>query len=432
MARILITCFGSYGDLYPYIALGKALQSRNHEIVLGTTILYQQKVEAEGLSFCHIRCGFDQYITPEITRQFLQRVFNPIKGSRFLVREQIRYIEESYQDTYTAARDVDLVISNPLAYATPLVCKTLNKRWLSTALSPMVFMSANDPPILSSAAWLKQLHGYSKTLYRGLLWILKIVTKSWTKPLYEFCITHKLAVPDDNPLFDGQFSPYGTLAMFPACIAQPQRDWPAHTTVTGFPLFSAEEADSETLARLEKFLQSGEPPLVFALGSLAVNIATGFFETSSVIARQLGQRAILVVGAQDDNLKQIEPGDDLLIIHYVAYDKLFPHARVIIHQGGIGTLAEAIAAQRPMLIVPFGFDQFDNAERAERLGIAKTLSRTAYNLANAAPLIDMLATEPHYQQRAAEIGASIRNDHAIEHACAVIEAVLPRSGNSQL
>jgi UDP:flavonoid glycosyltransferase YjiC (YdhE family) len=43
----------------------------------------------------------------------------------------------------------------------------------------------------------------------------------------------------------------------------------------------------------------------------------------------------------------------------------------LVHHGGIGTMSQALAAGIPQLLTPFGFDQFDNADRAQRLGVAK-------------------------------------------------------------
>jgi len=49
---------------------------------------------------------------------------------------------------------------------------------------------------------------------------------------------------------------------------------------------------------------------------------------------------------------------------------VFPRAAAVVHQAGIGTLAQAMRAGRPQLIVPVAFDQPDNAHRAAAFGIA--------------------------------------------------------------
>ena len=49
--RVLLTSFGSYGDLNPYLGLGLALKSRGHEPVLAVSPAYQRHVEDAGLDF---------------------------------------------------------------------------------------------------------------------------------------------------------------------------------------------------------------------------------------------------------------------------------------------------------------------------------------------------------------------------------------------
>lgn len=424
MARILVTCFGSYGDLYPYIALAKSLQQRGHDVAIGSTAIYQAQLEAEGVPFIHLRSNLDRYTTPEAVREFLRRIFDPVKGGEHIAREMMTRIEETYVDTLDAVIGVDLVISHPLAYATPLVCQKQNIPWLSTILAPMFFLSVYDPPIISAAPWLRTLHRLSPALYRGLFKLLKWTTKPWIKPLYQLCARHQLPVPSAHPLFEGQYSPYGTLAMFSRCFAEPQADWPVKTTITGFPLFSGEMAENAALRNLQTFLDGGDAPLVFALGSSAVNVADDFYVVSAAIARKLKRRAVLVCGSHNDQVKAIEPGDDLFVIQYVAYEKLFPHACLIVHQGGIGTLAQSLRAQRPILVVPFGFDQFDNGERSEKLGVGKYLPRKDYNIARATPIIEALLMQPIYTKRAQEIGKLIQFEDGMANMCDVVERVL--------
>jgi len=424
LARILITCFGSYGDLYPYVAIGRALQTRGHQVTLGTAKIYQDKLAAEGLAFCHLRCAPDRLTTPEQIRGFLQDAFDGRRGAEKLVRAMTSSIEETYLDTRAAARNADLVISHPLAFATPIVCRELRIAWLSTMLAPMFFLSTVDPPVIGGAPWLRPIHTLSPRLYRSLFRLLRRSTDSWVQPIAELCRRRGLAALLASPLFEGQYSPQGTLALFPSALAQRQPDWPPNTIITGFPLHSSEEANPQTLRSLEAFLRGGEAPLVFALGSSAVHIARDFFVVSAQAARRLSRRAVLVTGAQTANRTGLEAADDLFIIDYVAYDQLFPHASVLIHQGGIGTLAQALQARRPMLVVPFGFDQHDNAHRVTRLGVALTLSRKDYLVDKVAAAIDALARRPSFARAAALLGARVQAEDGIANACAAVEALL--------
>ena len=63
--------------------------------------------------------------------------------------------------------------------------------------------------------------------------------------------------------------------------------------------------------------------------------------------------------------KALAAGACILVIvaafGYAPYSGLFPRCSAIVHQGGVGTTAQAMRSGRPMLVVPFGFDQHDNA-----------------------------------------------------------------------
>jgi len=424
MAKILFTCFGSYGDLFPYLALAKELQQRGHDVAIGTTSIFQLQIEAEGIRFVHLRNNLDVYSTAPEIRAFIRRIFDPLKGGELITREMMARIEDTYQDTLNAIEKVDLVISNPLAYATPIACRQRQITWLSTVLAPMFFLSAYDPPIISVAPWVQKINHFSPPLYRGLFKLIKAATLSWTKPVYQLCERHHLPKPSGNPLFEGQYSPHGTLAMFSECFADPQPDWPVHTHITGFPLYSREISENNKRQALKHFIEAGNAPLVFALGSSAVNMADDFYVVSAAITRQLKKRAVLVYGGHDDHISNIPPGDDLFIIDYVSYDQLFPHASVIVHQGGIGTLAQSLCAQRPMLVVPFGFDQFDNGERIAKLGLGKYLSRKKYTVKNALPIIEELLNQTSYQQEANKVGQFVQRENGIIKAANRVETYL--------
>ena len=53
------------------------------------------------------------------------------------------------------------------------------------------------------------------------------------------------------------------------------------------------------------------------------------------------------------------------------------------HLGRIGTSAQVLHTAVPQLVVPCAYDQFDNALRLQRLGVAKVLSTLAPGLLQA-------------------------------------------------
>ena len=84
MARIVLACWGSYGDLFPYLAIANELKTRGHTPVLCTCAYYQPIVEQEGLAFRPLRPD----VRPDDTA-LLARVMDPQRGSEVIIRELI-------------------------------------------------------------------------------------------------------------------------------------------------------------------------------------------------------------------------------------------------------------------------------------------------------------------------------------------------------
>ena len=63
----------------------------------------------------------------------------------------------------------------------------------------------------------------------------------------------------------------------------------------------------------------------------------------------------------------------ILYREYAPMNTLLPRSAALVHHGGIGTTAEALAAGIPQLVVPYAYDQFDNGERLRRLGCGASL-----------------------------------------------------------
>jgi UDP:flavonoid glycosyltransferase YjiC (YdhE family) len=73
---------------------------------------------------------------------------------------------------------------------------------------------------------------------------------------------------------------------------------------------------------------------------------------------------------------------DFRVVNSAPYSQLFPHASVVLTHGGIGTLAKAIAARRPVITAPMAYDQFDNGHLAEKLGIGISIPFRSMNTMN--------------------------------------------------
>jgi rhamnosyltransferase subunit B len=181
------------------------------------------------------------------------------------------------------------------------------------------------------------------------------------------------------------------------------------------------------LQEVERFLSEGEPPIVFALGSSAVWIAGDFWNRAATAARQLGRRAILVTGPAAP--ADLPPG--VRAFPYLPYSTVFPRAAAVVHQAGIGTLAQAMRAGRPQLIVPIAFDQPDNAHRTAALGIARVLPFRKVTARRGASELAALLEAPSYAREARAVAEALANvDGAGRAAEELIACVQPGAGRT--
>ncbi|HEY9597512.1 MAG TPA: nucleotide disphospho-sugar-binding domain-containing protein, partial [Cyanophyceae cyanobacterium] len=165
----------------------------------------------------------------------------------------------------------------------------------------------------------------------------------------------------------------------------------------------------------------GEPPIVFTLGSATVMTPGNFYQESIQAANQLNRRAVLLIG------KNAPPeilSKGIIAVSYVPYSQVFPYACAIVHQGGIGTKAQALRAGRPTLVMPYSHDQPDNAARVERLGTSRTIPRKQYLASRVAHELRELLENPQYATKAAEIGRIIQAENGVAVACDAIEKQL--------
>ena len=408
---MVLTCWGSYGDLFPYLAIAIALRDLGHTPVVVSCPVYRELVEQEGIAFAPLRPD----VRPDDTT-LLRKLMDARRGTEAIVKDLLApFVRQSYDDITAAAAGADVLVGHPVVFAGPLVAGRLGLPWLSSVLAPTSFFSAYDFPALPNAPWMVRVTALGPWPGRALMALVHRITRSWVAPVV--ALREELGLPPaPHPLFAGQFSPFANLALFSHQLGDPQRDWPARTQVTGFPFYNRA---IPMPAEVSAFLDAGEPPVVFTLGSAAVSAAGSFYDESARAVAALGCRAVLLVGRHPENIPAHVPAGTL-IVDSAPHDELFPRASVVVHQGGAGTTGQAMRSGRPQLVVPHAHDQPDNAHRVMRLGIAKVLSPTRYKAARVAHELHALIVDSRTAVRADEVGRQVRAEAGAEAAAAAI------------
>ena len=422
--RIVLSNIGTFGDINPLVALALELKRRGHTPVMALPNVYRPKIEPLGLPFHPVRPDIDP------TNNVLVEMVYDIKhgtehGLRDFLFPSLRQTYDDLLDAATKPERADLLLLGELNYAGPLVAEITGIPWASYVLAPLSFFSAFDPPVLPPyprLARADKLAGFGRVIRR----LARFTTRKWPEPIYD--LRRELGLERGaNPLFDAKHSPQLVLALFSQVLGVEQKDWPPNTLIAGFCFYDSDAGNAALPAHLEEFVSAAEPPVVFTLGSAAVLAAGDFYEVSAKAAMGLGLRAVLLIGSDPRNRPTQALPDSICVAEYAPYSALFSRARLIVHQGGVGTTAQCLRAGKPMLIMPYSHDQPDNARRMKRLGVSRTIQKSAYKPSRVAPVLRAMLEEPLFAQNAHAVAQQLSKEDGVKTACDALEALQART-----
>jgi UDP:flavonoid glycosyltransferase YjiC (YdhE family) len=413
--RFLIAVFGSRGNVFPLLALGRALRQRGHHVVFATTERYRDAVTNAGLKYRVLR--------PDPLPPPGETLKDPSKGDSESGLRGVVFprVDETFRDLLAAGAGVDVLIFPMFIFPGPMAAERLGAAWVEVHFTPGTLNSIYDPPYLPPVPWLYPLQRATSLVPRLFNPIARRAVRSWHQPLYDLRAREGFAADNGTPLLGGMRSPWLTLGLFSPLLGTPQKDWPRPNVVAGFPFYEEDEgAGSPDVSR---FLDQGEPPIVAALGSIAAEDRHKFFSEAVIAAQQLGRRLILIAGPDADWLLGKELPASVLVTAYAPYSQVFPRCCALIISGSIGPLSHALRSGRPLFIVPAASkaDQPDNALRVTRLGVARWLMLHKFDANRAVPELRPLLEDGSYRENALRVASQIREENGLKAACQILE-----------
>lgn len=410
--HIVLPTIGSAGDVLPVIGLGIALKARGHRVTVLTSPYFQAMIAQAGLELAPVG-------TVDDFRRGLENpdLWHPVKGFQTIAREAVlpsMRIMYDYLSTLDPRKTI--LAASGMSFGARLAQEKLGFRLVTVHLQPTLFMSAYDNA---------EMGGYRMPDWLPLgvqTWRLEQLEKMVVDPLMAPTLNafrKELGLPLVSRLFGRwMHSPQRVIGLFPEWFAPPQPDWPQHLFLPGFVDYQPEDAPLTT--EIETFLANGETPIVFTPGS-AMKHGDRFFRAAIEASQLLGKRAILLTRFRDQLPAKLSEG--FLHVEWVQLGRLLPYATALVYHGGIGTMAQALKAGLPQLIVPFAHDQFDNANRLKTLGIADRLNPNQFTSSNVVKKLDSLLSDPQVRVRCAEYAAQVDFEKALDEACRLIETM---------
>ena len=415
-AHIVITGFGSIGDMAPLISLGRGLRDRGHDVVVASAETFRDHTLRAGLKFHPLR----PHLLPD---EMFSLAMSPDGSTEVLFRDVLfPAIADSYGDLLEAVEPADVLISHMLSFAAPLVAAATNVAWISVVLQPLGFVSGSERIVSFSGHSESGLEQLDEITSRHAWSEARRSSHAWAAPVRE--LRAALGLPSGrHPVFDDHHSPALVLGLFSKLLANGSR--PSRSHITGFVF------DGPSRARipqtLDLFLERGSPPVVITLGSHSPFDTFAFHLNGAVAALALDRRVVLLgrgTQAHLEHIRAINPAweESARAYEFVPYDLVFPRAAAVVHHGGVGTIAACLRAGTPMLLVPMGFDQLHNSfHAAADLGSVRLVGAPSYTVTTAMRHLGALLHDPQYARSAAALSRTVCEEDGCDHACRKVE-----------
>jgi rhamnosyltransferase subunit B len=411
--QVIVVGLGSAGDVHPNVGLALALRNRGHRVILVAGAVFRPLAQRLGLDFVGLLTE-DEYNAAIRDPDLWHPVRSFSVVARRLILPGLRVTYDIIEKNYKPGRTV--VAAPGFAFGARIAQEKLGVPLATVHLQPIMLRSAIQPACFGFPDIVGHLPRPLRKFYfraADRLLIDRLLAEQTN------AFRAEVGLPPVRRLFDRWFhSPQRVIGLFPDWFAPPAPDWPPNVALTGFPLWDERDVRSPS-PELEEFLAAGDPPLVFTAGSAMVQ-AKQFFHVSVEVCRAAGRRGLLLTQFPEQ-LPAVLPSG-VRQFDYVPFSMVLPRCAALIHHGGIGTTAQALAAGLPQLVVPLTHDQPDNAVRVRRLGVGDFLLPATYTKARVIEKLDRVlnpAVKDNCQRRAADLAGS----QSLEQASNLIEAV---------
>ncbi len=409
MKHILITTFGTRGDVQPYVALGLGLQRAGLRVTLVTSPDLANGFTDYGVPLRPVAAPFLELADTKAGRKALAG------GKSFSLMFKIMpMLRRFMDDQWAIAREgVDAVVFHPKALAGPHIAEALGvPAFLAMAAPAFSPTTAFPNPLLVT----RDLGPTFNKLSYGLM--SRLSTASYTGVINRFRRDAFGLGPAAARQLTGESAPK-LYAYSPTLLPRPA-DWGDDTSATGF-WFLDGPADWAPPAALERFLAAGAPPVYIGFGSMASVDPDRMGRIVLGAVQQAGVRAVVARGG--DGLRIAGDHPDVHVLDGAPHDWLFPRMAAVVHHGGAGTTGAGLRAGRPTLVCPFFGDQPFWGGRVAAVGAGpRPIPQKQLSADNLGAALRALVTDPGLSARAAELGAAIRAEDGVGATVAAIVA----------
>ncbi len=344
MTRFLMATHGTDGDVLPFIRFGRVLRERGHEVVLLSHAHYAGPAGRAGLQFV----GVDTVSEFERNLADTGDLVDAVESAqlrRFFDRNDLfSQLRVECAELVSRARPGETVLVGRCTsdMSVLIAAELLGAPRVSVAMAPLQYLAL----VGGAAATFREMAGDGVDEVRAGFGLGPV--GDW------------LAWLGTADVHIGLWPRWFDLAGYPS---------PYGWRLTGFA-FPDEDEEAGLPDEVAGLLAGPVPPVLVSGGT--GRMLHGQFYRVAIEACRLVDRPALLVVRHPDLVPRPLP-ERVTWVPRLAFRDVMPRCAAVVHHGGIGTLARALAAGTPQVILAHGVDRPDNAQRLARRGVAAWL-----------------------------------------------------------
>jgi len=365
--KIILTSFGSYGDVYPFIWMAKVLNNSGHHAIIITNSVFQDIIEKNNIDF-YGTGNVEEYNGIFESIDVTSKKNKPGEIVKNL-KKFINYIcFDPIDETVKIINDIKttdtLILNSMLAFGAGLAAKKYSLSQRTIALSPSVISSFQESESIIQSIYTNIKNKMNTVAYKMLYG--KHIKK----------ITDSMGIELAKPTYPDWIFNNGTLCLFPNWFMNftPKQNKQLH--FIGFPEIDDDSALPDDFL---EFMKTNPDPIVFTPGT-PFRHNSHFFDEALNALSKMGKPGVYLT----KNIKSIPENlpTNIYVSDFLPLHKFLDQCCLIVHHGGIGTTAQAVNSGVPQIIFYHqGLDQKQNGKIVENMETAKIADYSELNSA---------------------------------------------------
>lgn len=367
--NFIICASGTLGDMYPLIALAKKIQAGGNSVTFLSNETFSRLVKSEGIEFKSVS-GAKAYKDFHSKNEVWNPNINPFDiGYETYFRPSMINSYRFILDNKSPLEKTILIVISKIYNGAAIAAEQLGVPVIVISLNTSHLMANAVLP--SKARIFKYFSGFKEieiiSGYRKIKNKQYFLDMMNLRQLTGFRGFRKLMLNENKNYILH-------LAFFPAWYGSDFAITYPKIKFLGFPIYDVAAAHKSTV--VDGFLELHKnKSLLFTTGT-GVHDATEFFTEGRAVCEMLRLPGVFVGGTLGE--MAVKNSEYCLHVPNINFCDFFQKCSVIIHHGGIGTVAQAIRSGVPQIIRPLAYDQPTNARIIENLRLGIVINKNDF------------------------------------------------------